>query len=108
MFQVSREHVEVVAFEWIVLQFNLYVYKNVSFHGSLKGYEPPSFLDLLLTNSRVTKALDLLQQSQDIMRSLKENIQQAQNQQKQCADQHRVERQFEINDLVHLRLQLYR
>ena len=42
------------------------------------------------------------------MRLLKENIQQAQNQQKLYADQHRIERSFEVGDMVYLRLQPYR
>lgn len=53
---------------------------------ALYGYEAPSFLRLLFGDSRVPKAKDLLQESQDIMRSLKENLQKAQNQQKQYAN----------------------
>jgi hypothetical protein len=44
----------------------------------------------------------------DILRVLKENLQVAQNQQKMYADRHRVERNFEVGDLVFLRLQPYR
>jgi hypothetical protein len=46
--------------------------------------------------------------SQDILRELKDHLQRAQNQQKVQADKHRVERTFEVGDLVYLRLQLYR
>ena len=71
---------------------------NTSFHMSIQmspfmalyGYDAPNFLDLLFGDSRVPKAKDTLQECQDIMRSLKENLQKAQNQQKQYADQHRV------------------
>jgi hypothetical protein len=49
-----------------------------------------------------------VQQSQDILRELKDHLQRAQNQQKVQADKHRVERTFEVGDLVYLRLQSYR
>ena len=45
--------------------------------------------------------------SQDILKILKENLQIAQNQQKLYADKHRIERSFEVGDLVYLRLQPY-
>ena len=77
-------------------------------YRALYGYDAPSFLDLLLSESRVPSASDLLQENQDIMRALRENIQEAQNQQKQYADQRRVERSLEIDDLVYLMLQPYR
>ena len=43
-----------------------------------------------------------------ILKVLKENLQAAQNQQKLYADRHKVERSFEVGDLVYLRLQPYR
>ncbi|XP_059075241.1 uncharacterized protein LOC131875201 [Cryptomeria japonica] len=73
---------------------------------ALYGYDAPNCLDLLLSDSRVPR--DLFQQSQDIVRSLKENIQKAGNQQKQNADQKRVERSFDLGDMVYLMLQSYR
>jgi hypothetical protein len=39
---------------------------------------------------------------------LKENLQTAQNRQKISADRHRIERNFEVGDLVFLRLRPYR
>lgn len=44
---------------------------------ALYGYDAPSFLDLLLSDSRVSSASDVLQENQDIMRALRENIQKA-------------------------------
>jgi len=41
---------------------------------ALYEYEAPSFVDLLFGDSRGPKAKDFLQESQDTMRSLKENI----------------------------------
>jgi hypothetical protein len=52
--------------------------------------------------------LDWVQQSQDILRELKDHLQRAQNQQKVQVDKHRVERTFEVGDLIYLRLQPYR
>ena len=39
---------------------------------------------------------------------MKDNLQVAQNQQKQYADKHREERTFQVDDLVYLRLQPYK
>ena len=50
----------------------------------------------------------MIQDSQDILKILKENLQIAQNQQNLYADKHRIERSFEVGDLVYLRLQPYR
>ena len=75
---------------------------------ALYSYEAPSFMDLVLGDSRVPKAKNFLQDSQDILRVLKENIQQAQNKKKLYADQHQIECNFEVGDMVYLRLQLYR
>ena len=62
---------------------------------ALYGYEAPSFLELLMSDSRVPSARALLQEKQDIMRALKENIQKAQNQK-------RVECLFEVGNMVYL------
>jgi hypothetical protein len=75
---------------------------------ALYGSEPLSVIDLALQGSRAPMASDWLQDHQDILRSLRENIQRAQNQQKMYADRHRVERNFETGDMVYLRLQPYR
>ena len=70
----------------------------------LYGHEPLSFIDTVLGDSHAPRAKDWLQEGQDILRSLKENLQQAQNQQKMYADRRRIERSFEVGDLVYLRL----
>ncbi|XP_057851782.1 uncharacterized protein LOC131061965 [Cryptomeria japonica] len=98
--------------KWIYLYEYCY---NTTHHISIQmtsflalyGYEVPSFLDLLLSDSRVPSAGDLLQKSQDILKTLKENIAKAQNQQKQYADQKRTKHSFEVGDMVYLMLQLY-
>jgi hypothetical protein len=75
---------------------------------ALYRYEPLLFIDRALGDSRAPRAKDWLHEGQDILKVLKENLQNAQNQQKIYADRHRIERSFEIGDLVYLRLQPYR
>ena len=58
--------------------------------------------------SKAPRAKDWIQESQDILRALKDNMATAQNQQKLYADRGQVERHFEVGDLVYLRLQPYR
>lgn len=53
-------------------------------------------------------AKDFVQQNIDIINTLKENLHQAQNQQKLYTDRNRVERSFEGGDMVFLRLQPYK
>ena len=74
---------------------------------ALYGYETLSFIDLALCDIGVPLAQDWLQENQDIMRSLRKNLQQAQNQQKIYTGRHRIERAFEVDDMVFLRLQPY-
>ena len=49
-----------------------------------------------------------MEESKNILKVLKDNLQVSQNQQKQYADQHRVERHLQMNDLVYLRLHPYK
>ena len=74
----------------------------------LYGYEALNFADLVFGDNRAPKEKDWVKDSQDIIKVLKENLQAAQNQQKLYADRHRIERSFEVGDLVYLRLQPYR
>ena len=101
---------------WIKwLHLGEYCY-NTTYHMSIKmtpfkplyGYEALNFADLAFGDSRAPKAKDWVQDNQDILKVLRENLQEAQNQQKLYADRHRIERRFEVGDLVYLRLQPYR
>ena len=49
---------------------------------ALYGYNAPSFIDFLMSDVRVPHAGDLLQESKDIVDSLRDNIAKAQNQHK--------------------------
>ena len=75
---------------------------------ALYGYEAPTFVDLIFGDCKTQKAKYWLQDNQDILRALKDNLQMAQNQQKMYADKHRIDRFFQVEDLVYLRLQPYR
>lgn len=75
---------------------------------ALYGYDAPYFIDRIFGDSKAPLAKDWIQESQEILRALKENIQVAQNLLKMYADQHRTERNFELADLVFLRFHPYR
>jgi hypothetical protein len=75
---------------------------------ALYSYDPLSFVEIAFDDSRAPMVQDWIQQSRDSHRKLKDHLQRAQNQQKVQADKHRVERTFEVSDLVYLRLQPHR
>lgn len=64
------------------------IFYNSSYHISIKMsqfmvlyvYDTPKFVDMLLSDSRVPKARDFMQENQNIMKALNENIQVYQNQ----------------------------
>ena len=49
---------------------------------ALYGYDAPTFVDTVFGHSRVPVAKDWVEESQRILRAVKENVQAAQNQQK--------------------------
>ena len=59
-------------------------------------------------DSKAPRAKIWIQESQDILRALKDNMATTQNEQKLYADRGRLERQFEVGDMVYLWLQSYR
>lgn len=75
---------------------------------ALYGYDATSFVDLILTRSRAPSAKDFIQQSNNILEALKENLREAQRQQKLYAHKHQTERAFEEGNMVFLRLQSFR
>ena len=70
---------------------------------SLYGYDASTFIDHIFGDSRAPKSKDWIEESQEILKPLKDNLQVSKNQQKQYAGQHRVERNFQVNELVYLR-----
>jgi hypothetical protein len=75
---------------------------------ALYTYDPLSFVEIAFADNRALMVQDWVQQSQDILREMKDHLQRAQNQQKVQANKHRLECTFEVGDLVYLRLQPYR
>ena len=65
------------------------------------------FFNMMFGDSRDPRANIWIQESQDILRALKDNMAIAQNQQKLYTDRGQVERQFEVWDMLYLRLQPY-
>jgi exosome complex RNA-binding protein Rrp4 len=65
-------------------------------------------VDLVFGESRASKAKDWIIEIKEILKLLKENLQMAQNRQKISVDRHMIEHNFEVGDLVFLRLQPYR
>jgi hypothetical protein len=98
---------------WLHLGEHCY---NTTFHMStgmtpfraLHGYDSPTLVDLVFGERRAPKEKNWIIESQEILKLLKENLQTAQNRQKISVDKHRIERSFEVGDLVFLRLQPYR
>eukprot|EP00253_Pinus_taeda_P018989 PITA_18989 len=72
---------------------------NKRLEGYLRNY---------VSGQQAPRAKIWIQESQDILQVLKDNMATTQNQQKLYADRGRVERQFEVGDMVYLRLQPYR
>lgn len=97
------------------LHVGQYCYNSI-YHLSIKmspfmalyRYEAPTLVDIIFDDSRIPKAKEFLQDTQDIMRSLKENIRGAQDWQKKYANQKGTEHAFEEGDMVYLRIQPYR
>eukprot|EP00253_Pinus_taeda_P002662 PITA_02662 len=63
---------------------------------ALYGYHPLSFANVMFGASKAPRAKIWIQESQDILRDLKDNMATAQNQRKMYADRGWVERQFEV------------
>jgi len=77
------------------------------FH-SLYGYDALKFFDVMFGDSKAPWSKDWIQESQDILRSLKDNMRTTKNKQKIYANWGCTERQFEVGDLVYLRFQPYK
>ena len=98
---------------WVHLLVKGEFYYNTTFHVSigmspfkfLYGYDGPTFPDLVFDDCMSQKDKVWIQEIQYI---LKENFKVSQNQYKMYADKHRVERSFQVGDVVFSRLHPYR
>ena len=75
---------------------------------ALYGYHPPSITSSLRENSKVQEVKGYIEHQQQVLQLLKGNLNLAQNQMKQQADQHRNERSYDVGDWVLLWLQPYK
>ncbi|XP_059078049.1 uncharacterized protein LOC131876625 [Cryptomeria japonica] len=67
---------------------------------ALYGYDAPIFLDLLMSDCRVPSVDACYRRTRISLELFIRTLKKAKNQQKQYADQRRVERSFEIEDMV--------
>jgi hypothetical protein len=81
---------------------------GISPFRALYGYDALPFLDFEFGKRRAPKVKEWLEETQDILRVLKDNLQATQNQQKMYADKHKVEHICEVGDIVFLILQSYK
>ena len=75
---------------------------------SLYGYHPPSITYSVRDSSKVQAVEDHMKHQQLVLQFSKDNMNLAQNQKKQQADQHRSEQSLNVGDWVFLRLQQYK
>jgi hypothetical protein len=89
---------------------------NTSFHNSLQvtpfealyGFPPPALGEFSIPGTLDKDATEFLTQRQQMLITIKENLQKAQLRMKKYADRNRVERVFAPGDMVYLKLQPYR
>jgi ribosomal protein L21E len=89
---------------------------NSSYHSSLKcspfealyGYKPPQIQEVALPYNAAPEIQVSITEQENMLKSLKANLQQAQNRMKKYADLNRTERQFNVGDMVYLKVQPYR
>eukprot|EP00253_Pinus_taeda_P011086 PITA_11086 len=89
---------------------------NTSFHIATKmtplmalyGYQPPSITSYLRESFKVQVVEHHIKHQQQVLQLLKDNLVLAHNRMKQQANQHCIERIFDVGDWVFLRLQPYK
>ena len=75
---------------------------------ALYSYDAPNFADMIFGDCKTQKEKDWIHESQDMLRTLKNNLLTAQNRHKLFTHKQRVERIFQEGDIFHLRLHPYR
>ncbi|KAD5318298.1 hypothetical protein E3N88_18244 [Mikania micrantha] len=99
-------------YKWLPLAQYWY---NTTWHSSIRmtpfqalyGIVPSLPNPLLPRPSNIASVQEFLQERQQLLGILKYALDRARNRMKQQADQHRSERQFEVGDLVYLKLHPY-
>nr|ADB85304.1 putative retrotransposon protein [Phyllostachys edulis] len=89
---------------------------NTTYHTSLKvtpfqalyGYPPPQVGELSIPCNVSEEARITVEQKEQMLEQLKSNLHNAQDRMKHYADKSRTERQFQVGDMVYLKMQPYR
>jgi len=89
---------------------------NTTYHSSIKaspyeivyGQTPPTYLPYLPGESKVELVDKSLQKREEMLKLAKFHMKRAQERMKQLADKHRLEREFQVGDLVFVKLHPYR
>lgn len=98
---------------WISLAEYWY---NTTYHTAIKmssfqalyGFAPPLISELVVPGPEDEEAQNFLLAKQQMLEQLKENLHKAHNRMKRYADVKRVERVFDIGDMVYLKMAPYR
>ena len=75
---------------------------------ALYGYEPPTVTAYLPGSTAVAKVDQELRSRDELLQILKKNLEKAQSRMKRFYDLKHSERNFEVGDLVYLKLQQYK
>ena len=78
--------VEVASSRGVLLQYVNHMSIGMSPFYAFYGYHPLSFIDVMFDDSKAPRAKIWIQESQDILRALKDNMATTQNQQKLYVD----------------------
>jgi hypothetical protein len=89
---------------------------NTSYHSSLKmtpfqalyGFTPPQINEVILPDNPTEEVVDILQKRQIANELIKDNLVKAQDKTKKYADKHRKEWEFNVWDMVYLKIHPYR
>ncbi|GAA0139024.1 hypothetical protein LIER_00655 [Lithospermum erythrorhizon] len=100
-------------YNWLALAEFWY---NTNYHSSLKmspfealyGYKPPFLSKSPYLKEVNTEATTIIEQRRQITQLIKHNLHLAQERMKRLADLKRTDREFQIGDMVFLKLQSYR
>ncbi|XP_070013614.1 uncharacterized protein [Nicotiana sylvestris] len=98
--------------QWLTVEW----WYNTNFHTSLQctpfealyGYSPPQLSLGPLLETMVQATEDTMMRRQQMQQLLKDNLTKAQERMKYYADKRRSDREFQVGDMVYLKLQPYR
>jgi hypothetical protein len=75
---------------------------------ALYGFTPPQINEVILPDNPTEEVVDILQKRKLANEHIKDNLVKAQDKTKKYADKHRKEREFNVGDMVYLKIQPYK